>query len=302
MKRLWLLVAILLSSPAFARSDSSVPQAPIEGLGGIAGLWYDPAFDGEGFNIIPTRAGLVVFFYGYTEEGQRLWLISEAFSNEIAFGQMLDLQMYEGSGGTYDKPAPSEIALSIWGRLKIEFIACDSARFELDGLDGVKVTQQVKLAGIMEADCSLKALAAPSGLAGLWYDPALDGEGFNVITTGDSTVIFYYGYTWDGERLWLISEALDGVPRLGITLNLKMYSAFGGTFDAPIPSSEGFSEWGNLAITFIQCNTAYARMSGQFGPLKKFSLVQLGQIEQSTCPESSTGDNVMLRVVLVTVE
>ena len=262
----------------------TMPESDIAGLSGIAGLWYDPSLDGEGFNIITTPAGTVLFFYGYTAEGQRLWLISETFSADFGFEQVLDLTMYEGEGGTFGQPAPSAEALSEWGRLKALFDACGSSRLALHGEDGVKATYQVKLAGITDADCRAGQLSAPSGLAGLWYDASLDGEGYNVIVTNNSTVFFFYGYTSDGQRLWLISETLPGAPQIGETANLTVYSASGGTFDAPKPSSEALTEWGGLEVTFSACDAATATLTGADGD-KTSSLVKLAGITDSTCPQ-----------------
>ena len=48
-------------------SDASIPlptmlEAEIEGLSGLAGLLYDPSLDGEGFNVITSPSGMVLFF------------------------------------------------------------------------------------------------------------------------------------------------------------------------------------------------------------------------------------------------
>jgi hypothetical protein len=271
----------------FTNASMPLPTASesdIEGLSGIAGLWYDPALDGEGFNVITTPSGTVLFFYGYTANGQRLWLVSETFTADIGFEQVLDLAMYEGSGGTFDQPAPSSEALSEWGRLNALFEACGSARLALSGKDGVKTTYQAKLAGITDADCQAKQLLAPSGLAGLWYDAELDGEGFNVIITNGSAVFFFYGYDAAGERLWLVSETLPGVPQFGEAAMLTVYAASGGTFDTPKPSALALSEWGELQVTFNTCTGATAILTGSDGE-KTSSLVKLAGITDSTCPQ-----------------
>lgn len=269
---------------------------------GVAGLWYDPDLDGEGFNVITTPTGTVVFFYGYTADGQQLWLVSENYPGGIVFGEVVELQMYEGNGGSFYEPAPSAVALTLWGTLKLIFDDCDTAQFGLDGVDGIKATHQVKLAGIMDADCAGQTLPAPSALAGLWYDPELDGEGFNIIITGSGYVLFYYGYSTGGQRMWLISETFPELPKIGVKFTLKLYSAFGGTFDAPAPSSEALSENGVIDLIFTHCGKAFSNIRGWFGPEKKSRLVQLGGIDQSTCPNKNNGHNIMLRVVLVTEE
>jgi hypothetical protein len=269
-------------------TDASIPlptmaEYEIPGLNGVAGLWYDPSLDGEGFNVIATPSGTVLFFYGYTANGERLWLISETFAGDIGFEQVLDLIMYEGTGGTFAQPAPSAEALNEWGKVNALFDACGSGRLALNGNDGIKATYQIKLAGIADANCEAKQLSAPSGLAGLWYDAALDGEGYNVIITNGSTVFFFYGYDQSGERLWLISETLTNVPVLGTTETLTVYAASGGTFDAPKPSAEALSEWGSLQVTFNTCTEATATLSGTDGD-KTSNLIKLAGITDSTCP------------------
>ena len=124
--------------------------------------------------------------------------------------------------------------------------------------------------------------SAPSGLAGLWYDAALDGEGYNVIVTNGSTVFFFYGYDQSGERLWLISETLSNVPETGKTETLTVYAANGGTFDSPKPSAEALSEWGELQVTFNTCTEATATLTGADGD-KTSSLIKLAGITDSTC-------------------
>ena len=92
-------------------SDAATPlptgeQTTIQSLNGVAGLWYDPDLDGEGFNVITASTGTVIFYYGFNAEGKRLWLISESLANGFAFEQVFDLQMYEADGGTFSQPAP----------------------------------------------------------------------------------------------------------------------------------------------------------------------------------------------------
>jgi len=259
------------------------PQSAIANLNGLAGLWYDPDLDGEGFNVITTPSGTVIFFYGSNANSERLWLISELLENGLAFEQVFDLQMYEAQGGTFAQPAPSSEALSEWGRLKGLFDACGSGRFALHGEDGVKTSYQTRLAGITNADCQVQTLSAPSGLAGLWYDPLLEGEGYNLIITENVTVMLFYGYATDGQRLWLLSEAMAGTPVIGETATLQMFVSTDGTFDEPLASSEVLEEWGELEIMFSSCGTAVANLAGDDGE-KTSNLSKLAGIDQSTCP------------------
>jgi hypothetical protein len=49
-----------------------------------------------------------------------------------------------------------------------------------------------------------------SKLSGLWYDPTLDGEGFNVLVADAGMVVFFYGHDTNDERLWLASDTITG--------------------------------------------------------------------------------------------
>ena len=71
------------------------------------------------------------------------------------------------------------------------------------------------------------------------------GAGYNDISGKYSTVIYYYGSTSDGERLWLISDGMSNDISNGNTLSGKMYEAVGGDFDHPEPSSSSLRvmEW-----------------------------------------------------------
>jgi len=264
-------------------TDAATPlptssQSAIASLNGVAGLWYDPSLDGEGFNVITAPSGTVIFFYGFNANSERLWLISETLEDGFDFEQIVDLQMYEGTGGTFDQPADPSDGLVEWGRLKMLFDACSTGRFALHGDDGVKTTYQIKLAGITNADCQAQTLSAPSGLAGLWYDAALNGEGYNIIITETATVVLFYGYGADGQRLWLISETMADAP-----VKLQMFFSTDGTFDEPLASSEVLKDWGELEVTFNSCGAALALLTGEDGE-KTSNLEKLAGIDQSTCP------------------
>ncbi len=120
---------------------------------GLSGLWYDPELDGEGYNIIYTNSGLLVYFYGYNDLGERLWLISELYTDELNFGQSIDLSLLEISGGSFQVPAPPAENASVWGNLRIRFNDCISGEFILDGIDGIKISQTQKLADIAGVVC-----------------------------------------------------------------------------------------------------------------------------------------------------
>ena len=111
-----------------------------------------------------------------------------------------------------------------------------------------------------------------------------NGEGYNnIITTANATVVLFYGYGADGQRLWLISDTLAGAPVIGETATLQMFVSTDGTFDEPLASSEVLMDWGELEITFNSCSAALANLTGDDGE-KISNLSKLAGIEHSTCP------------------
>ncbi len=120
----------------------SAVDAPEEALD-LDGVWYDPATSGEGFNVTQGRQGIVAFFYGYDSSGERLWLASDVIRTSVVAGEPVSVAMFLGESGTFDQPGS---ALTEWGTLTITAESCASVRFDLDGSDGTKRLQAVRLA------------------------------------------------------------------------------------------------------------------------------------------------------------
>ncbi|MDJ0653136.1 MAG: DNRLRE domain-containing protein [Xanthomonadales bacterium] len=120
----------------------------------ISGLWFDPALDGEGYNVIQSEGATTIFFYGYDSEGNRLWLVTTSVPDEpIGVGNTVIFQLAEGGGdGTFDAPSPST-ELSPWGTLEVTMSSCTEGRFVLSGTDGSKTSNVIKLAGIAGTSC-----------------------------------------------------------------------------------------------------------------------------------------------------
>lgn len=120
---------------------------------GLSGLWFDPDKDGEGYNVVNTANGMVVYFYGYSAAGERLWLLSDLHSETIEYGKEITIDIYEFKGGLFLLPLDSQTARSLWGTLTVNYISCEKATFSLSGVDGDKTSNAVKLSGIINTDC-----------------------------------------------------------------------------------------------------------------------------------------------------
>lgn len=122
----------------------------------LSGLWFNPELEGEGFNILVTKSRLLVYFYGYTASGERLWLLSDLVPGPIRPNELVELTMYEAIGGIFEAPAPSAESLQVWGTLRIQFDDCDSGLAQLEGADGSKDSKIEKLANIDGTGCPVE--------------------------------------------------------------------------------------------------------------------------------------------------
>lgn len=257
------------------------PQA-IPANNAFTGLWYDPTLDGEGFNIVTADSGTIAYFYGSDDRGNRVWLISDLIPGEIKAGQNISVLMYESSGGVFPTPVPSARGLAIWGTLNLLFNACNAGQSTLNGVDGIKVSQLIKLTGVGGAACVEGDAPADSPWAGLWYDPGKDGEGYNLIVAPIGRILYFYGFKTSGLRLWLVSDLIADTLSVDQTVVIKMFESTEGTFNTPVPSGEALVEWGAAEITVIDCNTILIVISGADGN-KTSNTVRLAGIIGSSC-------------------
>ena len=118
---------------------------------GVNGLYYDPENSGHGFDFNLIDDGLVVYYYGHTSQGERLWLISGLYSGELDFTQPVELDFYELTQGSFG--APVEPA-TLWGSGTITLQDCISGSAVLTGADGQMDMAFVRLAGVPGQNCS----------------------------------------------------------------------------------------------------------------------------------------------------
>ncbi|QIL80514.1 hypothetical protein G7047_11820 [Diaphorobacter sp. HDW4A] len=112
----------------------------------ITGLWYDPAYNGTGFNFLMTDANFIATYYGRNSSGGLLWLIStEAPSAPLQTGTEYALTLGATTAGTFSTPA---YQMANWGHLNITFTSCTTAKATLNGLDGVQYLNLQRLGNV----------------------------------------------------------------------------------------------------------------------------------------------------------
>lgn len=247
------------------------------------GAWYDPTKDGEGYNILTTSSGTVIYFYGSDSHGKRFWLISEVVSEVLQAGKEVSFLMYESTGGTHMAPIGSARGLSVWGELTFNFTTCDSGTAFLRGLDGEKSSNIVKIAGVAGTIC-VDQPTADGPLAGAWFDLDSEGEGFNMIVTPIGAVVYYYGFDSNGDRLWFISDLMQQTLTAGQPVLTDVFKATTGTFDQPVASEQALVKWGTLNINVVDCNHINMTMNTTEG-LKVSAAIKIASVVGLTCTD-----------------
>jgi hypothetical protein len=262
--------------------NATPPPAPVQVLANNAynGLWYDPDLSGEGFNFITSPSGTVIFFYGSDKDGNRIWMISETITENLAPNVNYSFVMYESTGGVWDNPISSGRGLSIWGELNLFLEDCGNGLAELRGVDGLKLSDIQKLAGVPGTGC-INGVRADNLRSGLWYDQSLSGEGFNFIVAPNGVVIFYYGFDEGGKRLWMHSDTIPDVFTVGGEFTSSMNRASMGTFDSPVAGA--LQDWGDITVKVNSCSSLTVTMDTMEG-IKVSQAVQLAPVIGLACP------------------
>ncbi len=159
----WIMVDgdITQSAKRFNTREGIISRAPMleveytsaDSASDFSGPWFDPASDGEGLLVFQTPAGWLIYYFGYSADMDRLWLVSNLLNIEnLQFGQVYEFSLLVGEPGTFGMPTPSS-QLASWGTLQVSFSSCTSGVFTMNGLDGQKVLNAVKLIGIDGTSC-----------------------------------------------------------------------------------------------------------------------------------------------------
>ena len=177
----------------------------------FSGPWFDPETDGEGYLIYQTPMGWLVYFFGYSSNQEFMWLVSELVKlDELAWGVPFELAMMIGEPGTFQVPTPSS-ELKPYGTLEMTFDSCSGGEFVLDGLDGLKISNVIKIIGVDGTDCNDGGATG----GGEPQKPQADAGSNLVADAGSTVVVEGGGSDPDGE---IVSYAWSQVSGLSVSL------------------------------------------------------------------------------------
>lgn len=146
-------------------------------LSAVSGAWYDPTYDGSGFNMAEFPNGLFAYFYGYkgNANGQAQWLLTASgIPTPIEKGKTYTVNMvsgFTGNGGSFtNKPSTENSGTQAWGTMELTFNDCNNAVATLAGTDGTLTHNMMKLANIAGLDCQENATTATSSTTAVSTD------------------------------------------------------------------------------------------------------------------------------------
>lgn len=120
------------------------------------------------------------------------------------------------------------------------------------------------------------------GLIGAWYEPATSGQGFELQwINGNTALLFFYGHKDNGENLFLVAQR-DGPWDFGQEVEFELYETVGGRFNGLDPANIQRPTWGSARITWVNCETAVAELSGTDGT-QVLNLERLGRTTGLDC-------------------
>lgn len=127
-----------------------------EPLTGLSGGWHDPATSGQGWVLVAAPNGLYGHYFGYGQNGEQLWLITEEVIEDIEADVAIHFTLMKGSGGSFDAPLPPE-QLQDFGTVELTFHSCEKATAEIYSPLGNKTQYLEKFAGLHADDgCGLR--------------------------------------------------------------------------------------------------------------------------------------------------
>lgn len=114
---------------------SMLVEFSVTPFAGLTGAWYDPATGGEGWNFVATPNGMFGYFYGYGNDGNPLWLITEEVISNIQADEPVTFNLLHGVDGSFADPVIPD-NLQRWGEVTFTFNNCSEATAQISGNDG----------------------------------------------------------------------------------------------------------------------------------------------------------------------
>ena len=238
----------------------------------MSGSWYSPERDGEGFTLQVLDNGTAhAIWFTYPPAGsgaQQAWIY--ASGGRIEGDRIVFTDAFTTRGARFG-PAfdPAAVQVLPWGSIEFRFTSCNQAQLTYAGPQawGSGTRTVSRLTALAELECAGKRQLHASGArtlsglrarSGAWFDPAHNGEGWNVEELPDGRAqVYWFTYDGNGEQAWTIGVSPTSGTRMVVADNYRPVGArFGAAFD---PAQVRAERWGRLELDFHTCLAGIAR-------------------------------------------
>ncbi len=264
------LIASLVSVPGCTGKvyDFSGLAAGVElNQHGLTGSWYEPATDGQGFEVevFPGLGSIQVSWFTFdTVAGganRQRWY---TLSGSVVTGQpTASLTIYQNTGGNFNAPPITNGV--VVGTATLSFDTCASGQLSYSFTDGSGRTGSIPLTRIAQnvtcSTTSARPTNADFAFSGNWYNAATSGQGFVVEVNPNNGSVFMPWYTYApagagagaaGQRWYTASGSSTAGSR---SITLDIYETTGGVFDTHTVPGPASVKVGSGTLAFQSCST-----------------------------------------------
>lgn len=198
-------------------------------LAEFSGNWFNPRRSGEGCQLTMEQGQDIPVLTCYLyRDGDPFWLIGNGVyrGNRFEFNEMT-ITAGADYGNDFD---PADVDTEFWGRIIMNIIDCNHARFELLPEGQGLPRFSTPMTRIIPGQCNQRATNQINRVrAGNYFVQAAPGEGIQLAREADGSTWIMTWYTYlDGEQVWMIATG----RRLGSQI----------TFEDTVVTSGG--QWG----------------------------------------------------------
>ncbi|HET9651006.1 MAG TPA: hypothetical protein VFP36_02390 [Usitatibacter sp.] len=247
----------------------------------FSGSWYDPGHNGEGFTLqVFDNGTALALWYTYppaASAAQQAWIYA---SDGVIDGDTIRFpNAYTTRGPRFGTQFdPAAVQLIPWGTIELRFTGCNSGQLTYSGPSawGSGGYALTRLTALSELECTGKRRLSTTGArlldgmrsrSGSWYDPAHNGEGWQVEELPDGrTQVYWFTYDARGEQAWTIGVSDTSGSHMAVTRNLRPVGThFGSGFSS---SQITLQDWGRFDLQLDSClqgSMSYQSTLSDFG-------------------------------------